>query len=355
MGLSELESNDMVLNDTVLNDVEREELLGAYALDALDPEEAAAVEDLLARRPDLAREADRLAGAAAHIGADASSEVPASLRGSVLARVQERRIDLDDDPAAGAYAASASRLRDAMEDLDPSEFAEPTPNGLNARDLIVHLAAQDSLVAQVVDRTVVSEITEADVDLRTDAFVERFRDHELHDVIDVWSSSARAVEAWAREDTSAPTISWLGLDLPRDNVLTARAFENWIHCDDLRRVEGREPEAPPSAELHLMTNLAVGTLPFGLVMTGNARPGKVARFVLTGPGGGEWTIGMGGERVTAGAVPDVTVSATALDWCLVAGQRLEPTQFLEAIAADVVGDSSLVEPLVAAAPAFATL
>jgi uncharacterized protein (TIGR03083 family) len=345
----------MSLDQGALNDAEREELLGAYALDALDPDEAAAVEDLLERRPDLAREADRLARAAALLGTGASAEVPASLRGSVLARMQERRIDRDDDPAAGAYAASASRLRDAMEALDPADFAEPTPNGLGARDLVVHLAAQDSLVAQVVDRTVVSEVSEVDIDRRTEQFVDRFRDHELDDVIDVWSTSARAVETWAREDSSVPTVSWLGVDLPRDNVLIARAFENWIHCDDLRRVQGREPEAPPSAELHVMTDLAVGTLPFGLVMTGNARPGKVARLVLTGPGGGEWTVGMGGERVATDAVPDVTVTATALDWCLVAGERLEPKQLVDMIASDVVGDASLVEPLVAAAPAFATL
>ena len=54
---------------TELSDAEVEELLGAYALDACEPDEAAAVEAVLARRPDLPREADRLSRAAAWIGA----------------------------------------------------------------------------------------------------------------------------------------------------------------------------------------------------------------------------------------------------------------------------------------------
>jgi uncharacterized protein (TIGR03083 family) len=336
----------------VMNDAALEELLGAYALDALDADEADAVEAFLARRPDLAREADRLVRAAVWVGATEALEAPPTLREAVLTRAHARRVAEAGDAASSAYAASAARLRDTIEALDPDDFSEPTPNGLEARDLVVHLAAQDSLVAQVIDRTVVPEVTEVDVEARTATFVEHFRDCPIDDVIDVWIRSADAVRAWSREDsTSASTISWLGLDLPRDNVLVARAFENWIHRDDLRRIQGRVAESPPAAEMHEVTDLAVRTLPFALFASANSRPGKVARIVLTGPGGGAWTFGMGGERVQPDAAPDVTVTATALAWCLVAGERLDPAR----LAPDVIGDTSLVEPLVAAAPAFATL
>jgi anti-sigma factor RsiW len=43
-----------------LTDADVEELLGAYALDACEPDETTAIEAVLARRPDLAREAARL-------------------------------------------------------------------------------------------------------------------------------------------------------------------------------------------------------------------------------------------------------------------------------------------------------
>jgi anti-sigma factor RsiW len=70
------------------DDAAVEALLGAYALDACDADEAAAVESLLARRPDLAREAERLANAAAWIGAAEALEAPSSMRDSVLTRAR---------------------------------------------------------------------------------------------------------------------------------------------------------------------------------------------------------------------------------------------------------------------------
>jgi anti-sigma factor RsiW len=67
-----------------LSDAEVEELLGAYALDACDPAETAAVEAVLARRPDHAVEAARLANAAAWIGATEAFEPPRTLRVAVM-------------------------------------------------------------------------------------------------------------------------------------------------------------------------------------------------------------------------------------------------------------------------------
>ena len=74
-----------------LTDAEAEALLGVYALDACEPEEAAAVEAVLARRPDLAREADRLSRAAAWIGATEAMEPPSRLRAGVLEAATARR------------------------------------------------------------------------------------------------------------------------------------------------------------------------------------------------------------------------------------------------------------------------
>ena len=53
-------------NDTPRHDdATLEELLGAYALDACEPDETSAIEEMLARRPDLAAEASALSHAAA--------------------------------------------------------------------------------------------------------------------------------------------------------------------------------------------------------------------------------------------------------------------------------------------------
>ena len=78
-----------------LSDVEVEELLGAYALDACEPDETAAIEAVLARRPDLAREAERLSSVAAWLGATEATEPPGGMRDRVLDRARARA-----DPAA---------------------------------------------------------------------------------------------------------------------------------------------------------------------------------------------------------------------------------------------------------------
>ena len=327
-----------------------EELLGAYALDALDPDEIVEVEAALALDPELAREADRLVRAAAWLGATEALEAPATLRADVLARARAQRPRLD--PAVQTYVGSTARLVETFRALTPDEYHEPTPNGLDARGLVVHLAAQESFLAQAVGRAVVPDVDDDDIDARTAAFLDRYRDVALDDVVDVWRSSVDEVAAWAADPTTRDaSVPWIGLDMPRDNFLVARAFENWIHRDDLRVVQGHDREPPPPAELHEMANLSMRTLPFALLVTDRAHPAKVARIVLTGSGGGEWTCSMGGARPPADAVPDVTLTADIVDWCLVAGERLAPAE----LPRRVDGDPALADDLVAAAPAFATL
>jgi hypothetical protein len=60
---------------------------------------------------------------------------------------------------------------------------------------------------------------------------------------------------------------------------------------------------------------------------------------------------MGGARPAPDAVPDVTLTADIVDWCLVAGERLTPAELPHT----VDGDAGLADDLIAAAPAFATL
>lgn len=62
-------------------------LLGAYALDAVDPDERAAVERLIATDPSAAAELAQLLAVAATLGDAVAGEPPAALRASVLAAI----------------------------------------------------------------------------------------------------------------------------------------------------------------------------------------------------------------------------------------------------------------------------
>ena len=72
-----------------LSDDDVRSLLGAYALDAVDPDERAAVERLVAADPTAAAELAQLLAVAATLGDAVAGEPPAVLRASVLAAIAD--------------------------------------------------------------------------------------------------------------------------------------------------------------------------------------------------------------------------------------------------------------------------
>ncbi len=330
-----------------LTDLEVEELLGAYALDACEPVEIAAIDAVLARRPDLARVAMQLGEAASWFGAAEALEPPVELRADVLEAARARRSGAV-DAALELYSSQSERLADAIAAL-PDEMLEiETPNGLSARDLVIHMAAQESLLAHLLGVPTVPDLDEVDIVARTEALIPRFAGRDVDDAISLWRASVEANRTWARRH-GASTADWPGLQLSRDDTLVVRAFETWTHTDDLRGVLGLGSEPPDPRSLSLMSDLAGRMLPSALSLAGRRRDGKTARLVLTGPGGGDWTIAMG--RGEPAAVPDVTLIADVVDWCRVVGDRLAASELVCVIE----GDTELGDDLLAAGPALATL
>lgn len=333
------------------DDAALEDLLGAYALDACDADEVAAVQELLDRRPDVAAEAGRLSQASAWIGATEALTAPEALHSSLLAAVRARRSSGALDAAARCYAASTARLGETIGALQVDEHAELTPNGLTARELVVHLAAQEAALARAVGRVQADAPAGPDIESNTAAFLEEFRGRPLDDARTLWQRSVDAVQAWARESESEDVwVDWLGMGFVRDDMLVIRAFENWIHRDDLRFVEGRPSDPPPVDEIHEMADFSARMMPSALAVSQRSRRGKTARLVLTGAGGGEWLVPMGGD-VDVARPPDVTLTADVVEWCRVLGERLEPA----ALPRRVDGDETLANDLLASAPALAML
>jgi uncharacterized protein (TIGR03083 family) len=326
-----------------LSDADVEELVGAYALDACEPDEAMAVEVVLARRPDLAVEAARLSRAAAWIGATEALDPPSSLRAAVVAATRRGRAGARVHTAVGLYRTQSER-EDAVRVVAEQRGAPDaiTTNGLSARDLVVHEAAQESLLAQAVGRTVLSELQETAIEARTDALVRMLRGRPLADALEVWRHAVDANCAWAT-DANTPAAGWRGLELDQTDALVVRAFETWIHTDDLRRVVGLPGEPPAPPHLALMSDLAGRSLSMSLGLVGRTRPEKTARLGLTGNGGGSWLAAMDGSGAGAGQ-PDVTLTADVVDWCLLVGDRIAPAD----LAHTVEGDAGLAADLLVA-------
>ncbi|MFI5053959.1 MAG: maleylpyruvate isomerase family mycothiol-dependent enzyme [Acidimicrobiia bacterium] len=330
-----------------LSDAEVEALLGAYALDACDPDETLAIESVLARRPDLASEAERLSRAATWIGATEALEPPRGLGESVLATARSRR-DGPADAAIDLYLSATERFERAVEALPSDAYGAITPNGLSAYDLVVHMASQESLFSQNLGVPTLPGTRSVDIVDRTHELLPQFADQDLDEVLALWRDSIEVNRAWAVAHAGV-TAPWSGLGLTRDDALIVRAFEAWIHGDDLRRVAGLDPAPPPPRELSIMSEFASRVLPVALGVAGRARDGKTARLVLTGDGGGDWLLAMGAGAVSG--APDVTITADVVDWCLLVGDRLAPSE----IRCSIVGDAALGEDLLASAPALATL
>jgi uncharacterized protein (TIGR03083 family) len=336
-----------------IDDATLDELLGAYALDAVEPDEAAAVEAYLERSPGAADEVARLRKAAAWIGATEALAPPPALHDAVLDAARSRRRaqhdGAGDDPFLTAYLTETGRFDAVLDEVPAHGWDVRTFNGLTVRELVTHLASMESTVASAIGSPTVPDVTELDIERRTAIFLDRFGDRALADVRAVWRASVEAIRAWftgAPRDAAVPVF---GLSLGRDSLLVARAFETWTHADDVRRAVGRDLEPPAAPTLARMADLSVTSMPAALEVAGRAHRDKTGRVVLTGAGGGDWLIPLGFGEV--GETPDVVMAADVVDWCRVASERMAP----EDLPRTVDGDPALADDLAAAASAFATL
>ncbi|MDQ6616651.1 MAG: maleylpyruvate isomerase family mycothiol-dependent enzyme [Actinomycetota bacterium] len=131
-----------------------------------------------------------------------------------------------------------------------------------------------------------------------------------------------------------------------DRILVVRLFETWTHEEDVRRATNRPLAAPDAARLRLMTELAVAALPKGLEIVDRPQPGRTARIVLTGPGGGTWQASL--DRRPPGPT-DVRIIVDATSFCRLVANRMEPVD----LGADISGDEALGADLLVGAQALA--
>jgi hypothetical protein len=133
--------------------------------------------------------------------------------------------------------------------------------------------------------------------------------------------------------------------MPEDHVATVRSlYEAFGRGDVATIIDAVDPDPE---RLAAMSDVAARSLPTGMTLSGTARPGRSAKVVLLGGGGGTWTVPLAlGE--TAGE-PVVTVVADVVDFCRVAATRLDPASLDH----DVEGDPELAREVLRAVAIFA--
>jgi uncharacterized protein (TIGR03083 family) len=145
-------------------------------------------------------------------------------------------------------------------------------------------------------------------------------------------------------DPFAPA-DFFGVTMPLDDVMVVRSFELWVHEEDVRTACGRPLSGPDDARLFRMTRLVTALLPIGMALADRPPEGRVARLVLTGPGGGTFLVPPGTDhrRADARIVLDATV------FCRVVGAR----QAVASAGALLSGDEELGSDVLAGAARLA--
>ncbi len=334
------------------------DLLGAWAADALDTDERAAVDDGLERHPDLAAQARALREAVADLADDGTADpgsTGAVLAAALAARPAGRDARLAADEVATtaeAYADQVATLAALLDTVPDDGWDRPVAAyPWTVRELVGHLVAIERYSASFLHQADATDLTdladEADHLAMSEPVIAELAERPVGDVVAEWRrlAQANAAHVLALDDDALDRPMPLhGIPFRVTTAIVARAFELWTHADDIRRALGRPVEGPPPAVVHRMATESVSSLP-AAVFTLDRLPGPgVARVVLTGPGGGAWTIGVGGAD-PAGAEPDLTLVTDVVDYCRVASSRIAP----EELAMTVEGERSRALDLLRAA------
>lgn len=331
------------------NQSEMDDLLAAWALDALDPVERAAIDRLVASDPTVADRAYEMQHTVAALDASLLAEPPSSLGRSILDEAGSRPPSLaEPSPAVDLLAHQIDALADLLDQLDPDDWGLTAhPYDWTVQGLVAHLAVIEQYTAALLGLEVDAPQGEDHLRIGADR-IARLLESPPAAVVDQWHSGAQRIVAAIRAghgpafDTVVGFHQW---SFSVEELLIVRAFETWTHADDIRRTTGRRLWTPEASDLRTMSAFSVSTLPS---LMAHVAPDALrnARVVLTGDGGGTFNLG---DRAVDPAGSQFTLVTDVVDYCHRVAGRVEP----EALDFSVEGDSDLALQLLSVASAFA--
>ncbi|MGW6394456.1 maleylpyruvate isomerase N-terminal domain-containing protein [Streptomyces sp. NPDC055103] len=357
-------------------------LLGAWALSACSAGETQAVEDHLTECAPCADEALRLRDAVALLHEDRDLDLDPLLRSRVLENCLGRRPARVPVPEwATPYDAETARLDALLRDIGESEWHAPVRlkwyedehvmrRKTTVAGVIGHLLAVDGLVTTAlgIKDPLGEAVPELSPTERTEAFwaaLDRPPNRELRGP---WRDQTHALirtVSFAGRGVADLTVTYKDFALPLRDSLLERAFECWLHADDIANAVAY-PYAPPSgAHLHGMIDLAARLLPATLAdrrrsglaaparhLVAAGAPGRSLHLEVEGAGGGHWYIAL--DSPAAIGSPDRAVAQVAMDgveFCQLVAGHISP----EEAAAGQDGDREAIRDVLSAAASLSRL
>ncbi len=154
----------------------------------------------------------------------------------------------------------------------------------------------------------------ANADAAAAAAVDRERGAPGPAVYERWRAAAEVVRAFFARCDPRDRFPWVAGPLTARTFATTRLAETWIHTGDIAVPLG--VDFPATDRLWHVARLAWRTLPYAFARAGHTPRGPVGVRLTTGDGS-MWEFGMDSGPLTM-------VSGSALEFCLVAGRRLDP-------------------------------
>jgi uncharacterized protein (TIGR03083 family) len=252
-------------------------------------------------------------------------------------------------PSTGTPGGLLTEVCDALHAelaaLSDDGWSSPVIFDWTVRDVVAHLAAVNELLVARLRADERAPVDPAQLLDATHAAQRELRDASHDQISDRWCRSVADLQTSARH---GHLVGWVGLTIPTCSAVVDRAFEAWIHANDIRHAIGRASLDPSAQSFRVLSDLAAQLLPRALVMTGREHSGCL-QLVLSGAGGGEWTMALG-DGPDHG--PQVMLSASARDLCLLMGDRIDPRDFAYTVRGDE-GAAEIAADVVHAASAFA--
>ncbi|MFJ5534239.1 zf-HC2 domain-containing protein [Streptomyces sp. NPDC093261] len=371
-------------------------LLGAWALAACSAGETAAVEAHLGDCGPCADEARRLREAVGLLQRPESLDLDPGLRTRVLEHCLERRPPRIPVPDwADPYDAEAARLDALLQDIGDGEWHAPVRlrwfdgTGQASRrttvaGVIAHLLSVDGLVAVALgldDPLAGTSAESATPRGRTEAYWRDAHFPPTRSVRVPWREQSHNLVrtvSFTGGNGKLP-VEYGGFELPLHDAMLDRAFECWVHAEDIAVAVDYPYEPPAPRHLNRMIDLAARMLPTvlaarrraGLASPARTRhlvpagePGRSLRLEIEGSGGGEWLIALDSPPLSAslgrgdshGAVASAehVVAHVALDgaeFCRLAAGHVPP----EEAAAGQLGDREAIRDVLFAAASLSRM
>ncbi|MFF0301550.1 maleylpyruvate isomerase N-terminal domain-containing protein [Streptomyces sp. NPDC004562] len=361
-------------------------LLGAWALAACSPEETAAVEEHLGECGGCADEALRLREAVGLLHPAESLDLDPSLRARVLQGCLDRRPPRVPVPEwAAPYDAETARLDALLQDFGDAEWHapvrlrwfrrdEPTSRRTTVAGVIAHLLTVDGMVAAALGLPDPLGDVPADrptPSARTEAYWRASHFPPTRAVRAPWREQAHDLVrtvSFTGGGTGALSVPYGDFALPLRDAMLDRAFECWVHAEDIAEAVDYPYEPPSGSDLHHMVDLAARLLPSVLSARRQAglaapapegrrlvpagRPGRSLRLEIEGSGGGEWLIPLDSPAAVGSAEHEVAhVALDGAEFCRLAAGHVPPAE----AAAGQLGDREAIRDVLFAAASLSRM